>query len=167
MLELNFTRKDGGKMILKLMWKSKFISWPNWQTVPNFYLSIGFFQVKPIILFFCNTPPFRYIIIMVYNVRSFLSRTTLNEKKMYHRHAKEPVRRYNLDSTLSKIQQVFWQHPNIIYTENTSKNGKCHLCQVDNNNETLQHLFFQCPSVTRGSVGWACVTHLSFCFEEI
>jgi len=20
---------------------------------------------------------------------------------------------------------------------------------------------------TRGSVGWACVTHLSFCFEEI
>jgi len=25
-------------------------------------------------------------------------------------------------------------------------NGKCHLCQVDNNNETLQHLFFQCLS---------------------
>ena len=23
-------------------------------------------------------------------------------------------------------------------------NGKCHLCQGDNNN--LQHLFFQCPS---------------------
>jgi hypothetical protein len=25
-------------------------------------------------------------------------------------------------------------------------NSKCHLCQVDNNNETLQHLFFQYPS---------------------
>ena len=24
--------------------------------------------------------------------------------------------------------------------------GKCNPCQVDNNNETLQHLFFQCPS---------------------
>ena len=24
--------------------------------------------------------------------------------------------------------------------------GKCHPCQVDNNNETLQHLLFQCPS---------------------
>jgi hypothetical protein len=24
--------------------------------------------------------------------------------------------------------------------------GRCHLCQVDNNNETLQHLFCQCPS---------------------
>jgi hypothetical protein len=22
------------------------------------------------------------------------------------------------------------------------------------------------PSLTRGSVGWACVAHLSFCFEE-
>ena len=21
-----------------------------------------------------------------------------------------------------------------------------HVCQIDNNNETLQHLFFQCPS---------------------
>jgi hypothetical protein len=58
---------------------------------------------------------------MDYNVRRFLFRTTLIAKKMYHRHAKDPVRRYNLDFTLSKIQQVFWQHPNIIYTENTLK----------------------------------------------
>jgi hypothetical protein len=50
---------------------------------------------------------------MVYNVRRFLSRTTLIEKKMYHRHAKDPVRRCNLDSTLSKFQQLFWQHPEI------------------------------------------------------
>ena len=39
----------------------------------------------------------------------------------------------------------------IIYVENilqkiNMSNGKCHLCQVDNNNETLQHLFFQCRS---------------------
>ena len=39
----------------------------------------------------------------------------------------------------------------IIYAENilqkmNMSNGKCHLCQVDNNNETLQHLFFQCRS---------------------
>ena len=25
-------------------------------------------------------------------------------------------------------------------------NGRCHLCQIDNYNETLQHLLFQCPS---------------------
>jgi hypothetical protein len=35
--------------------------------------------------------------------------------------------------------------------ENRSKkknmsNGKCHLCQVYNNNDTLQHLFFKWPS---------------------
>lgn len=52
----------------------------------------------------------------------------------------------------NKIKEFQWKciH-NIIYTENrlqkmNMSNGKCHLCQVDNNNETLQHLFFQCPS---------------------
>jgi hypothetical protein len=52
----------------------------------------------------------------------------------------------------NKIKKCQWKciH-NIIYAENrlqkmNMSNGKCHLCQVDNNNETLQHLFFQCPS---------------------
>jgi hypothetical protein len=25
--------------------------------------------------------------------------------------------------------------------------GKCHLCQIIDNDETMQHLFFKCPSV--------------------
>ena len=52
----------------------------------------------------------------------------------------------------NKIKKIQWKciH-NIIYTENrlqkmNMSNSKCHLCQVDNNNETLQHLFFQYPS---------------------
>ena len=52
----------------------------------------------------------------------------------------------------NKIKEFQWKciH-NIIYTENrlqtiNMSNGKCHLCQVNNNNQTLQHLFFQCPS---------------------
>jgi hypothetical protein len=49
----------------------------------------------------------------------------------------------------NKIKELQWKciH-NIIYMENRSKkknmsNGKCHLCQVYNNNDTLQHLFFK------------------------
>ena len=49
----------------------------------------------------------------------------------------------------NKIKQCQWKciH-NIIYTESrlqkmNMSNGKCHLCQVNNNNQTLQHLFFQ------------------------
>jgi hypothetical protein len=28
-------------------------------------------------------------------------------------------------------------------------NGKCHLCQIRDNDETMQHLFFKCPSVNK------------------
>ena len=28
-------------------------------------------------------------------------------------------------------------------------NGKCHLCQIRDNDETMQHLFFKCPSVKK------------------
>jgi hypothetical protein len=27
--------------------------------------------------------------------------------------------------------------------------GKCHLCQIIDNDETMQHLFFKCPSVKK------------------
>ena len=48
--------------------------------------------------------------------------------------------------------QLKYTH-NIIYTKNrlqkvNMSNDKCHLCQVDNTNETLQHVFIQCPSAT-------------------
>jgi hypothetical protein len=50
---------------------------------------------------------------------------------------------------LNKIKKFQWKCIHIIYAESrlqkiNMSNGKCHLCQVDNNNETL-HLFFQCP----------------------
>ena len=28
-------------------------------------------------------------------------------------------------------------------------NGRCHLCQIRDNDETMQHLFFKCPSVNK------------------
>jgi hypothetical protein len=28
-------------------------------------------------------------------------------------------------------------------------NGRCHLCQIRDNDETMQHLFFECPSVNK------------------
>ena len=28
-------------------------------------------------------------------------------------------------------------------------NGRCHLCQIRDNDETMQHLFFKCPSVKK------------------
>ena len=28
-------------------------------------------------------------------------------------------------------------------------NGKCHRCQIRDNDETMQHLFFKCPSVKK------------------
>ena len=52
----------------------------------------------------------------------------------------------------NKIKELQWKciH-NIIYMEYrlqkmNMSSGKCHPCQVDNKNETLQHLLFQCPS---------------------
>jgi hypothetical protein len=29
------------------------------------------------------------------------------------------------------------------------ENGRCHLCQIRDNDETMQHLFFKCPSVNK------------------
>ena len=34
------------------------------------------------------------------------------------------------------------------------------------NMSTILYCFKPRPEKTRGSVGWACVTHLSLCFEE-
>jgi hypothetical protein len=28
-------------------------------------------------------------------------------------------------------------------------NGTCHLCQIRDNDETMQHLFFECPTVKK------------------
>ena len=28
-------------------------------------------------------------------------------------------------------------------------NGRCHLCQIRDNDKTMQHLFFKCPSVKK------------------
>ena len=43
---------------------------------------------------------------------------------------------------------------NIDYTEHRLKkmnlsNGRCHLCQIRDNDETMQHLFSKCPSVKK------------------
>ena len=50
----------------------------------------------------------------------------------------------------NKVKEFQWKSlHNILYTEERLKkmkisNGKCHICQNDNNIETLQHLFFSC-----------------------
>ena len=53
----------------------------------------------------------------------------------------------------NKVKEFQWKclH-NINYTEHRLKkmnlsNGRCHLCQIRDNDETMQHLFFKCPSV--------------------
>jgi hypothetical protein len=55
----------------------------------------------------------------------------------------------------NKVKEFQWKclH-NINYTEHRLKkmnlsNGRCHLCQIRDNDETMQHLFFKCPSVNK------------------
>ena len=48
----------------------------------------------------------------------------------------------------NKVKEFQWKcFHNIIYTEHRLKkknlsNGKCHFCQIRDNHETMQHLFF-------------------------
>ena len=55
----------------------------------------------------------------------------------------------------NKAKEFQWKciH-NINYTEQILKkmnlsNGKCHHCQIRDNNESMQHLFFRCPYVKK------------------
>jgi len=61
----------------------------------------------------------------------------------------------NLFLITNKVTEFQWKclH-NIIDTEHRLKkmnwsNGKCHLCQIRDNDETMQHLFFKYPSVKK------------------
>ena len=55
----------------------------------------------------------------------------------------------------NKVKEFQWKCLlNINYTEHKLKkmnlsNGRCHLCQIRDNDETMQHLFFKCPSVKK------------------
>jgi phosphatidate phosphatase PAH1 len=60
-----------------------------------------------------------------------------------------------ISEATNKIKEFQWKclH-NINYTEHRLKkinlsNGRCHLCQIRDNDETMQHLFFKCPSVNK------------------
>jgi hypothetical protein len=44
---------------------------------------------------------------------------------------------------------IFPSVENCLISNSGLSNGRCHLCQIRDNDETMQHLFFKCPSVNK------------------